>query len=39
MGFENFHSRIKIYLTSNVEVGMKCSINVLVLVLLITYFY
>jgi hypothetical protein len=37
--FEIFHSRIKIDLTSNVEVGMKCNINLLVLVLLITYFY
>jgi hypothetical protein len=37
--FEIFHSRIKIYLTSNVEVGMKCNINLLVVVLLITYFF
>jgi hypothetical protein len=37
MDFEIFHSRI--YLTSNVEVGMKCNINMLVLVLLIISFY
>ncbi len=35
MDFEIFHNRIKIYL----EVGMKCNINLLVLVILITYFY
>jgi hypothetical protein len=32
-------SRVKIYLTSNVEVAMKCNINLLVLVLLVAYFY
>jgi hypothetical protein len=39
MDFENFHSKIKIYLTFNVKARMKCNINMLVLVLLITYFY
>jgi hypothetical protein len=38
MDFENFHNRIKIYLMSNVEVGMKCNINMLVSFLLVTYF-
>jgi len=32
-------SRIKIYLTFNVEVAMKCNINLLVLVLIVAYFY
>jgi len=39
MDFEIFHNRIKIYLTSNVEVGMKCNINLLVSFLLVIYFY
>jgi hypothetical protein len=39
MNFENFHSRIKICLLFNVKVGMKCNINLLVMVLLITTFY
>ncbi len=37
MDFEIFHSRIKIYLMSNVNVGMKCNINLLVSFLLVTY--
>jgi len=36
MDFENFHS-IKIYLMSNVKVGMKCNINMLVSFLFVTY--
>jgi hypothetical protein len=32
-------SRIKIYLTFNVEVAMKYNINLLVLVLIVAYFY
>ncbi len=39
MHFEIFHSRMKIYLAFNVEVGMKCNINMLVSFLLVTYFY
>jgi hypothetical protein len=39
MHFEIFHSRIKIYLTFNVEVGMKCNINLLVSFQLVIYFY
>ncbi len=39
MHFEIFHSRMKIYLTFNKEVGMKCNINLLVSFLLVTYFY
>ncbi len=39
MNFEIFHNRIKIYLTCNVEVGMKCNINLLVSFLLVTYLY
>ncbi len=32
-------SKIKIYLTSNVKVAMKCNINLLVLILIVAYFY
>jgi len=39
MDFEIFHSRIKIYITFNVEVCMKCNINLLIPVLIVTYFY
>jgi hypothetical protein len=39
MHFEIFNNRIKIYLAFNVEVGMKCNINLLVSFLLIAYFY
>jgi hypothetical protein len=39
MCFEIFYNRIKIYLAFNVEVGMKCNINLLVSFLLVTYFY
>jgi hypothetical protein len=39
MDFEIFHCRIKIYIMSNVEVGMKCNINLLISVLIVTYFY
>jgi hypothetical protein len=35
---EIFHSRVNMYIMSNVEVGMKCNINMLVLLLLVTYF-
>ncbi len=37
--FEIFHNRIKKYITFNIEVGMKCNINLLISVLVVTYFY